>query len=145
MSEKLRSSLVVILIAVLIAVAVAISAPKAGKQPETFTGVWRDAFETADFHAGFSAENFPDFNEPPDGWLSFETGVWPSDIRSPDDPDWEQPALYEITFVGRRVVGPAGHLGAYPAEYFAERIISIEQINQSDAVPEAAKSSSIQP
>jgi len=133
------------LVAALIAAIVALTAPNAGERTETFQGVWRDGFETAAFYEGFTAENWPYPDAAPDGWLSFEAGVWPSESRSPDDQDWAPHALFEITFVGHRVVGRAGHLGQYPAEYFAERVISIERIDQSDAEPEATRSSSIEP
>jgi hypothetical protein len=115
-------------------VIVALTAPQTGKQTETFHGVWRDGFETADFHEGFSAANLPHPERAPDGWLSFAEGVWPLGGRPTDD--W---ALFEITFEGRRVPGQAGHLGQYPAEYFAYRVIALERIEQLDAGSSAAK------
>ncbi|WP_143738046.1 hypothetical protein [Erythrobacter donghaensis] len=139
MSEKLRSVLTVLLVAILIAGSVALTAPQADKQTETFHGVWRDGFETADFYEGFSSSNLPFPDEAPDGWLSFEEGVWPSDSRSPDDPDWDRHALFEITFEGRRVPGQAGHLGQYPAEYVAQRVIALERIEQFDVGLNAPK------
>jgi hypothetical protein len=132
-SEQLRSVLTVLFVATLIGVIVALATPQAGKQTKTFHGVWRDGFETAAFYEGFSAANMPRPEEAPDGWLRFAEGAWPSDSRYPDDPDWEQHALFEITFEGHRVAGLAGHLGQYPAEYFAEHVIALERIEKSDA------------
>jgi len=80
-------------VATLIGVIVALATPQAGKQTKTFHGVWRDGFETAAFYEGFSAANMPRPEEAPDGWLSFAEGAWPSDSRSPDDPNWEHHAL----------------------------------------------------
>jgi hypothetical protein len=141
-SEKLRSVLTVLLVAIMIAVIVALTAPKVGKQTATFQGVWRDEFETAAFYEGFSSSNLPYPDEAPDGWLSFAEGAWPSASRSPDDSDWDQPALFEITFDGRRVAGRAGHLGQYPAEYVAQRVIALKRIEQFDVGLNAPKPAS---
>jgi len=138
-SEKLRSVLTILLVAILIAGSVALTAPQAGKQTETFHGVWRDGFETADFYEGITAANLSQAGEAPDGWLSFAEGVWPLDGRSPDDPDW---ALFEITFQGRRIAGQAGHLGQYPAEYVAQRVIALKRIEQFDGGLNAPESAS---
>jgi hypothetical protein len=135
-SEKLRSVLTVLLIATLIGGIVAFTAPQAGQQTRTFRGVWHDGFETAAFYEGFSAANLPPAAEAPDGWLSFAEGVWPLNDPSPDDPDW---AVFEITFEGRRVPGRAGHLGQYPAEYIADRVVALERIEQVDAGLTATK------
>jgi hypothetical protein len=72
---------------------------------------------------------------PSDGWLTFDEGQWPSEARSPNLPNWNETAFFEISFVGQKKVGRAGHMDQYPAEFTVERLISIDRVEPEDTRP----------
>ncbi len=126
MSEQFRSILGVSIIIALIAVFVSLTAPNNDPDSKTYHGVWIDAFEEAAFFEGKTRDDFPSLlRGSPDGWLSFDPDQWPLE---PSSSSTDNLGYFEVSFVGRKVVGEAGHLRQYPTEYFAEQIISIERI-----------------
>ncbi|MGB3471151.1 MAG: hypothetical protein WBA51_10045 [Erythrobacter sp.] len=134
MSEQFRSTSIVVILVALLAGLVVVATPQDLSGGKVFRGVWHEGFEKAACFEGYSTDNLPNFYETSDGWLSFDEGAWPSEVRSPNDPDWDDHAIFEIEFFGRRIDGLSGHMDHYPAEYFAEDVIRIERLSLEDAI-----------
>lgn len=114
---------IVVMLGALIAGIVSLSGPSP-REDRRFHGVWLDGFETAAFFEGAKEEDLPQLRMPGNGWLSFEEGQFPADII---DTNSMEVSFFEMSFEGRKVQGPSGHLDQYPAEYFVESIVSLER------------------
>jgi hypothetical protein len=126
-SEGARTYAVLVIIAAAIAWAVALSSPQFVGPRREYSGVYRTNFESSYFVEGANAATEPAFNLNTIGTLEGAS------LTLPPEKCGRSATLekrFEIRFIGRRKPGPAGHLGASPAEYLVERVIDIRPLDQ---------------
>jgi len=129
-SEGARAYAVLAIIAAAIGCVVALSSSQFVGPRREYSGVYRLGWESSTFIEGAKAGTAPVYNEDNHGYLSEES------ITLPPDPCGEIAGGYfptrmesfEIRFIGRRKLGPAGHLSADRAEYLVERVTEIRSI-----------------
>lgn len=130
MSEGVRAYTVLVVIAAAIAWTVALSSAQYVGPRREYSGVYRLSWESSTFIEGAKAGTAPVYNESNHGYLSEESIALPPDLCGDIAAgDWPtRMESFEIRFIGRRKPGPAGHMGASPAEYLVERVIDIRSI-----------------
>ena len=90
-----------------------------------FTGVWVSSFENSAFYEGVSASDVERRKQVEAGWLEFDRSARiPSRHFEKFDPDCGDYSRFELTFVGQRYPGPAGHLSSFDGRYRATKILS---------------------
>lgn len=98
------------------------------------TGVWIYAFEDSNFFEGATPDNIRTLYLDEDAQAGWLTHPHPSRIQkryesdqAADCPMVEQ-RVFELRFIGRRIGGRSGHLGAWNSRYEIEKVLEIEQI-----------------